>query len=361
MRFLDNIFCSNWMKVNADLSNKYAGALASLTITQNAILGLQNNISGLKSQISTLQESAMASSNENLKQIAQLQAQLTAAQANITALQDTLDGLIKLQNNRTSFYMLPNEEQTLLNLYYSKYPDADITYSGRSIPNQPDKMCDWFIQDWCQAGIGSPEAVNIVKNADAFVLDIMKEFNCTFHRACDISLMRCKAAVTPFYKYQTDQQTTNDGEFWKLFLETYYSMKLYGVGSDCDDWMTVCYVLWRTAGVPQQLLRNVAGTIADGEGHATNHYFASDLVWHHINSTSIFTVLNDVLKLPTINDTSDAMGVRAPWFSWNEDRSWTNQATINGTTAVDFFKPEKLEHVHRISLLRGVRIRKKLR
>jgi hypothetical protein len=167
----------------------------------------------------------------------------------------------------------------------------------------------------------------------------VKAQNVSFHRACDIALMRIMIWRTDGfpYSYQNeDVAVAGMTEIWKNFWELYYGVKNYKIYGNCHDWGPADYVMWRTAGIPKELIRIRAGITRDGQGHCTNSYFASDLTWRHPNSTTPFR-MGDALNLPKLDDTTDIIGLATTWFSFNEERSWTGtSSTSAGDTLVNF-------------------------
>ena len=334
--FIENIFCGRVMKERDDNSIDLTVCSSTLSMKVGELEAKISELTILKKQLAQAQDALTATDSKNKAEIAELQKQITTLQDIITSHSNVIDAMYLQASAQTSFTMLPKNVQIILIAYHSKYPEAEVIYTGRTLPGRADKPFSMRVQNWAQAGIGIPEAVMCVKAAKAYPLDIMKEKNCTFHRACDIGAMRMKIWMTSGipYKYQLDNATTGINEFWKFFIELYYSMKRYGIGDDCDGWAVAFYILCRTAGIPKELIRIVACTTRGGEGHATNSYFASDCTWRHINSTTPYSIPSlDILNLPKLDDQTDSMGPASTWFSFDEETSWSGDA---GTKAQSF-------------------------
>ena len=312
-------------------------------LTRNAILSdtIDNDNVKLSStlvQLQQAQDALKASSDSNAQLVAGLQNDKTALQDKVNSQIQTIDTLYSQLDHSTDFTMLPQPVQTIVLGYESKYPEAEVTYSGRVLPGYPNDRYDMHVQNFA-AGINSPEAVACVIAANAYVMDIVKAQNVSFHRACDIALMRIMIWRTngfPYSYQEEGQAVAGIPEIWKNFWELYYGVKDYGISGCCHDWGPADYVMWRTAGIPKELIRIRAGVTRDGQGHCTNAYFASDLTWRHPNSTTPFT-MGDALNLPKLDDTTDIIGLASTWFSFNEERSWTGtDSTSAGDVLTDF-------------------------
>jgi hypothetical protein len=355
--FLEKLACGRIITEKQAISSNLAIADATIEAKERELQAQQTSLTSLKKQLVQAQQALVDTDKKNKATIAELQIAIAGQESSILSLQRVINAMTIQSKMQTDLSMLSKETQAILNVYQSKYPEAEVIYIGRCIPNKPDKLFSMRVQAWAQAGIGLPEAVECVDKANAWVLDIMKEKGCTFHRACDISLMRLKIWVTRSipYKYQFDNSTTGMNEFWKFFIELYYSMKKYGIGDDCDGWAVFMHVLWRTAGIPRELLRIIGCTTRGSkEGHATNGYFSSDCKWRHCNSTTPYGTEIDALALPLLNDKQDAMGPEFTWFSYDEKKSWSGDA---GTRAQSF-RAWYGEDVQKLpKMLRNVKVR----
>lgn len=286
--------------------------------------------------------------------------QLTKAKTTIRDLQETISSLEHINDYLREVgpdleQNLSEETKKLIKFYNEKYPSADVKYAGRNVPNDTTRSnYSLAVQAFAKYGIDTPEIKDIVEKSKSDVLLIMKEESVDFHKACDISVSRAKVWITQNapYKYQYDSNTTRNNEFWKFAIETWYSIFKFGIGSDCDDWAALMHVIWRTAGIPAGLLRVSAGITNDGQGHATNHYFASDLEWHHINSTTPYGKEFDATKLPYHDDRSDSIGIRSVWFSFNDKYAWSKGIPLSDAKRIHD------EDLHRVfpGILRDISI-----
>lgn len=239
------------------------------------------------------------------------------------------DEFIKMSKDSLSSFS--NVSSEAINSYWHKYATADIRYKGRFIGNSK-RVFQLDVKTLCLEGQNDEAIIERVRNAKAFVYDIMAEKKCSFHKACDISIMRVAEAFQCFY--HTDMQTWATSEFWMFPSET----EAYGKG-DCDDMATWRYAGWRIAGIPEKILRVAVGITYGNVAHSTNYYFGSDLKWHHVNSTSNFMKNGDVCGLKTTNDPTDSMAIRDVWFSFTESRAWyelsvTAAESLSGSTRI---------------------------
>lgn len=212
---------------------------------------------------------------------------------------------------------IPEETAKLIEYYDKKYPPAQISYSGRYLPNYGNYAID--VKVFASCGINDYNLYNYVARCKAFVRDIMKEKNIKFHEACDEAVLRI-AKSTPV-RYGYDYSNYNVNEYWMFAPETYKVVYELNRSADCDDYAHLRHVLYSIAGVPQGLIRVVCGdTKGNLGGHATNYYLKSDGKWYHINSTSNIYSFNDWKDK---NDPNDAIGIGNVWFSYNAINSWS--------------------------------------
>ena len=230
---------------------------------------------------------------------------------------------------KTNFKLFNKETRESLGYYYLKYPFAKVTYAGRNPPNTTKYNYTMYVENWAQYGIDSPEIKKIIAKAKCDVITIMSQNKIDFHKACDIAIQRAKTYVGKYapYKYTFDKTSTGNTEYWKFALETWISSHKYQIGSDCDDWAILMHVIWVASGIPAEALRVVGGISRGGIGHATNHYYASDGKWHHINSTTSYSNGFVVLNTPLHDDPKDFMGIARVWFSFNNQRAWSKGNT----------------------------------
>jgi hypothetical protein len=124
------------------------------------------------------------------------------------------------------------------------------------------------------------------------------------------------------YNYEYDRVTFGS-EFFMFPFELRQLKK-----GDCDDWGIELASYLITAGVPEWRVRCVVGRCVSGVGHLTVYVLADNLKdWYHINSTSSWArvMKNKWGKLedfPKSGDSSDQMGIRDVWFSFNNKHAW---------------------------------------
>ena len=332
------VFCGSLITDRKTLSAQLASAQARATLLSDSLAADDTKISSILVQLQQAQDALKASSDSNAQLVANLQNEKATLQNQVNSQVQTIDTLYAQSDRSTDFTMLPQSVQTIVLGYESKYPEAEVTYSGRVLPGYLNDRYDMHVQNFT-GGINSPEAMECVTAANAYVMDIVKAQNVSFHRACDIALMRIMIWRTNGFPYvYQDESVAVAGlnEIWKNFFELFYGAKNYKIYGNCHDWAPCDYVLWRTAGIPKEIIRVRAGVTRDGQGHATNSYFASDLTWRHPNSTTPFR-MGDALNLPKLDDATDIIGLATTWFSFNEERSWTGtDSTSAGDTLTDF-------------------------
>jgi predicted transglutaminase-like cysteine proteinase len=321
------------------IDNTFCGPIKTEAITASNLLKAKDNqINDLRLEIAankTLLDSKQASldsclnnmstSNADLqKQVASLTSQVSVLTQTNTDLTARLDGLLnQAVSSDTIFALLPQASKDKANQSWTKYPTANITYQGRTW-GKDKKFYPLDVKTWCLEGQNDTAIIKRVRanSPTAMVSEIIKaDPSITAHQACDKAVMRIANA---FYKpYNFDIDTWGVDEFWQFPSEMEY-----GPAGDCEDSANWRYIGWRLAGIPKELLRVTAGMTYGGEGHATNYYLASDLKWHHINSTSVFSNGDDVLtKCKTTGDPTDKMGIQFPWFSMTEEKAFSTFGT----------------------------------
>lgn len=268
-------------------------------------------------------------------------ARLNSAQDDLAAVNDSLSAC-KLGLDKPP---LPKATLDVLNGYYTKYAEAHITSNARYLGVDKKRLYDYDVQNWCQTGVGSIELKTFVTGANAWVWNIMKnETQGDFHNACDLAVARIETHVPVNYHY--DIETYGVDDFWAWAIDTYKLGK-----GDCDDYSAMKYCMMRTAGIPDSMMRIACGnTRGSGEGHSTNFYFASDLQWRHMNSTTSFDDSYSVAtKFPLENDPADPMGLQYVWYSYNGDKSW--QSFTTGAQAENFARNQGHRLLRRIKIV----------
>lgn len=252
-----------------------------------------------------------------------------------------------LDKQEPGLTLLSKTTKDLLQEYAERYARADIEYSGRFAGNK-DNRYSMDVKAFCTQGMNDGKIIKRVNRGNCHVKDIMREKQLEFHKACDIAVMRVSNVFGCSYAF--DSTTWNTPEFWMFASET----EAMGRG-DCEDMAIWRYVGCRIAGIPAEMLRVAAGTTFSLEGHATNFYFASDLKWHHINSTSNYGPSQDVKDLPVTKQSSDKLNLKDVWFSFNEDMTWYDLVTASQKKALNKKKMQKLSKYFKITPVFGVK------
>lgn len=243
--------------------------------------------------------------------------------------------------------LLAPETISLLETYWDRYAEADAEYTGRYVGSDKRNVMALDVKIFALEGQNDNAITERVKAQGCRVSDIMVERDVGFHRACDIAMMRVQDAFCP--PYQSDSSTWGTSEFWMFASET------LALGSgDCEDIAILRYVAARAAGIPQAMLRIAAGETYGGEGHATNYYFASDLKWHHVNSTSRYGRDVDMTILPQTHDEKDLMGLKWVWFAFTESKTWHDLTTDDHATSFMRAQRDELRY-HRIKV-KGLKV-----
>ncbi|MHA1827052.1 MAG: hypothetical protein ACTSX6_00240 [Candidatus Heimdallarchaeaceae archaeon] len=293
----------------------------TVSLLQESLKKKDQTISKLKAEIDKMEENSNECKNTiaSLQEIkAKLEAENDILESEVNSLKEELEYL----KEQSEVLVTPKDVKKLIDYYYGRHPEANITYHGRYFwPTKTQYSID--VKSFALEGQTNYKLIKIVKNANAFVGDIMEQEGVDFHRACDIAVMRV-ASSTPCM-YQWEKKLYGIGEFWEFPSETYWLVNEAGKGADCDAWAFYRYCLYRIAGVPAGLLRVTVGTIQRGDGgHATDHILGSDNHWHHVNSTSSFSKTKDLLDLPIHGKDYDWIDIdpNKVWFSTNEEKSF---------------------------------------
>lgn len=319
---LEGVFCK---RVNASLSEVEKAKIsveAELLRVRTDLVAARKSYLEQESALKAALDNSEKSKKDLLKQITDDSTVITTLEMQLKELQDLVTQLNSSQINGMA--LLPEEAKAVATLYWNKYKEADVLYNGRYL-GADKRMYELDVKVFCLEGQNDFNLKNLVKSAKGYVVDIMKDEGVSFHKACDKAVMRVTNIASVNYNF--DSTTWGSNEFWQFATET----NAYRKG-DCDDYATLRHVLCRIAGVPEPLLRNVAGLTFGGEGHCTNYYLASDLKFHHINSTSNFNSNFDATTAPLTGDSSDKLGIQYPWFSFTESKAWyelTTQAQKN--------------------------------
>ena len=324
--FIEKIFCGRPI---AD-GNTCTG---TNDVLGQKITELQTDVQNLEREKQEIITGAGLTKKECLEQIDALNVQITGLNTKIAELN------IQLNQNAvvnplysTTFANLPTATQTLALQYYNKYPEAYVTYGGRVWGVGRTKY-NLDVKVWCLAG-QNDQAINALLNeCNGKVSKVLQENpNLTFHQACDISVMRIHAKIASMVSYAYDSQTWGEAEFWQMSFES-----LAGKLGDCEDLGILNFVACRTAGIPSELLRLVAGMTFSNEGHCTNFYMSSDLSFHHVNSTTNYSATKDVKTLPLPGDSSESLNIQHVWFASTDYKTF-NWFTTEAKAAIPSMK-----------------------
>ena len=209
----------------------------------------------------------------------------------------------------------------------TKYPNANITY---------------------QRPIFLTTKTNIIKNIDVRCF-IMKDFTIfqelkdkdllyTGKQDLDELIPTIKNLAKKSYKYAEDI-TKGLPEWWFFPFETREFIK-QGTGVDCDDWSIYCGSYLATAMIPSTKWFISAGNTRSGFGHATLYAESNKKIWHHMNSTNPNLKYTDLNQYPNKDDTTDTIGIKDYWFSFNNQISISTMP--NNTTITELGKPLKI-------------------
>jgi|GEM_PF-4089681 len=319
--FIEKLFCGRPIAAgNVCLaSNETLGA----TITS-----LQIDVVNLEKEKREIVTSAGLTKKECLEQIDTLNAQISTLTGDLSACNASLNQSLPsdLQNHSANFYKLPQATQVLANAYCSKYPEAYVKYNGRSFGKNKTRY-SLDVKAWLLQGKNDWEIVSKVKACRGMVSDIIADNpGISFHKACDRAYMRVTHALGDNVTYGYDQNTWGEQEFWNFASES-KTIGENGGGIDCEDKTVYDYIGCSIAGIPDELLRLGAGVTWSDEGHCSNFYMASDLKFHHRNSTTNYSADKDVLSLPLTGDESENLNFKNFWFSANAQHTWNWFAT----------------------------------
>lgn len=300
------------------------------------IAAAQTEIANLEREKADLIKSSSMDKQALLSQIDGLNGQISALNVRISELNAQLNQSLPsdLANHSPNFYRLPQSTQVLLDAYMNKYPEGNIVYNGR-FWGQGQTKYELDVKAWLMEGQNNHDLVSLVKSCRGRVSDILKDNpDLTFHQACDKAFMKITNVLCDSVQYTYDQTIWNCQEFWQFASETH----VIGRG-DCEDKAIAGLVGAIIAGIPFEMLRLVAGTTFSDEGHCTMFYFASDLNWHHRNSTTNYPADKDPKALPLTGDSSENLNIKRVWFSATQNKTFT---TFSPTAANNKEKKDEI-------------------
>jgi hypothetical protein len=310
--FIEKLVCGRQIRQRDQLVASNADLGNTISDMSLKVLNLETERTTLLSSSTEDHQQLMATVDALNKKITDLNTQIVQLQAQLS------QNVNQFPKNSLTFGNLPMNTQTLLLTYMNKYPEAYITYGGRYFGVGHDRY-DLDVKAWLLGGQNDRALVSMVKNARAMVVDVLAEQpTLTFHQACDVSFMRLTHAMGDSIAYTYDSRSWGENEFWQFSSET-----LVMNTGDCEDKAIMNYIGARIAGIPWEMLRITAGLTFSGEGHCTNFYYASDLKWHHRNSTTNYAADKTATSLPLTGDDSENLNIKTPWFSSTETKTFS--------------------------------------
>jgi len=191
----------------------------------------------------------------------------------------------------------------------NRKPMADIFYRGRPYPLSPREMLEMDVRLF----ITPRDRViqNNVRNYNLLVKDPLK---------CDDDMLKIyRWHQQKYFSYAYDEQTFKIPELWLFPYEMMAKRK-----GDCEDYTHSLISHMIAAGVPSWRLRAVCGLTWEDFGHSTFYPLSDDLVtWRHMNSTTPISMIPRTFnELPKSNDSSDKIGIKDVWFSFNDYGAW---------------------------------------
>ena len=208
-------------------------------------------------------------------------------------------------------------------------PFADVTYTGRYLPFTKKKIAvpvQLFVTP------NDTEIINDIKKVKLFVKNPMK---------CNSDILKIykHTRVKPSNPYRYVKDIVNVGvpEFWYFPFELRSAKR-----GDCDDYAKELASYLIAAGIPDFRVRCVTGNCNVGGGHDTVYVLGDDMrTWYHLNSTSSYLQIHkkkSLTEFPTSKDSTDKLGIKDVWFSYNHIHAWHDFDTKEAETS---FKKEK--------------------
>jgi len=311
--WLENVFCKR------PIAERDSYEARTITDAQS-VFDLTNRVQELTREKNSLVASAGADGLASLQKINALEVQITTLNAQIASLTIQINSQVPATPQHSpGFNQLPLNTQTLVLTYLNKYPEAFITYDGRYWGAAKNRY-KMDVKAWLLEGQNDFAITSHVGEVNARVSDVLHEQpDLTFHQACDIAYMRVTHYFGDSINYTFDSTTwgADVPEYWQFASETMVIKK-----GDCEDKAILNDVAATIAGIPRELRRITAGMTNDNQGHCTNYYFASDLHWHHRNSTTNYAADKAATSLPLNGDSTESLGIKTPWFSATADKTF---------------------------------------
>ena len=323
--FIEKFFCGR--PIN-DAQVQLAEATANAALLQKSLDDTNKALETAKVQYQTCDANISATKAQLQSQISTLIAEKADLEIALAQAQKTIQNLSQNFDNTNTFLLLPASTQVVAQAYYDKYPEAFVTYNGRSWGVGKARYA-LDVKAFCLEGQIDQRIMAAVYECRGKISQVLQDMpSLSFHQACDVSIMRIKAKLDGMVTYQYDSQSWGETEYWMFASETIVA----GVG-DCEDKALLQFAAWRYAGIPNELIRLIAGMTFTNEGHASTTYFASDLKWHHVNSTTNYPASRDVKTLPVFGDSTEALNFQTIWFAATDKKTfhWFETAADKAT------------------------------
>ena len=212
------------------------------------------------------------------------------------------DKLLKHQQEQIDKFNNDEEKRNFLEDYWNnKYPMAKITYKCRPLPSSKTK-------------ISVP--VNVFLTPfDPFIIADLKEWGLYQTKEDYETLVPeiYRNIFKKYYKYVLDEPQFGIDEVWLFPFELRETKK-----GDCEDWANLQMSYYLAAGVPDWMVRGVAGE-CDLGSHATVYVYSPNRAkFVHLNST-YSSVYDTLAEFPTHKDAEegrDKLGIKSVWFSY---------------------------------------------
>lgn len=297
---------------------------------QDSLDSLKIDNTNLQREKNTLIESSSKDKQELLQKIDALEVEKTSMQTKngelAAQLADT-QHKFDLAKYTPVFWLLSQATREKLIADENKYTKVVIKYPARFVGKNSSNVITMDIRSFFECGLADEALQKWVKNSACFIPDILvANPSMTYEQACELAFTRIMGKLPRPYEW--DAMRWGVQEFWEYAIETFYAMMQYNFGFDCDSFAILIYILCRIAGIPEEMLRFVAGTTFKDEGHATiSMYFPSRGYWVHGNSTTKYFNDDDTSKFKKMGDSSDPYNIKITWWSSTSKYSYQQMVT----------------------------------
>jgi hypothetical protein len=263
-----------------------------------------------------------------------------------------------IHNNEDPDIVEPEKEPNVVviseeDLWNNKWPRSNITYRGRILKKDTNKILQWAILQ-CETDV------------KAFILDndeIMKRIIARYSLkkethddtilaiqkwVCRGKILEGTSSEKPVLTYTGDLDENDTYEFWQFPFETVSSNR-----GDCEDGAILIASLAINAGVPAYRVKVAAGDVTNRHlvtsesqvsegGHAYCIYLASDGEWRNIDWCYYEDSDTPVLQKPLSKNGGYKECYKDTWFTFNNQFAW-NQTSLSIDGKLDHVK--KLEEI----------------